>query len=1186
MSSHSPEAGGGLVLVGSEGSSTLVEDAPHEPEPETTNLVRDPAPKTSANVRSQEPSVIYYIEGCRKRIVKGAAGGSNVVHMRSRGRVEKRADYEAYQEREKWRQAVNVRGRPSEKRDSTRNDVRLCGNDDEGRGAEPHCPPCSSALQSSPAPTAQPSARTQSLLNSIERIKVDFPKSSQPPRSTDTNGEDLSMGRRRAARKKDQASKKSLDANEGQNVQDGSDAERRDRRPKKAKRRHERCVLKVNDTAPSSSIPHFSPSRSNTRQHKAHNKAHLPDKQSDDWPSLPTMNIMRGRSIHSRGASQHKGRAESTADSSHFPVFTVHNAGPRSKSRGYQPSEHSASHPATPLHTSNTIPSPQSINTTTIAVTASTAITPNTAVCSAIVKQFDPMALNPASMASKNISPETDDGEHIVLAQVKAHHANSRVLIVSQSDGAEDAESSMEIIVDDTKPSHRAGKSITCWSKAGDVDHNVGSFLESLRDPEPSWNTIKEKSYPVQRTNAPDFAQLKYQHPDDNKPRPSSPKESFDRQRAVLAPKPAAKPKTTAIGTDKKPFTDGDFPQLKANPPLKDTTNLPRLAENNGSGITKGKAETVSTSQVAPPASKLAAAETVTLAAKRASYPDLNDAPKSVKSHKSSHSGGSKESDAATRLFKDFMKKRDLGFSSKLSKPAASTMKAHEAESDVQAAVETSEIATVVNESVNSVLAPAPQLVSIKQHHQEENDIISTSQHHPHGKTTSDLSPRTKERLTSDMKKNLFATDVVTGLDVSARQVAENVDLTKSLDVKKKEKSTTATEPKLRGRGTSQYKEAPIHQTEHEHNDITEKRHGKQARTHPQHDSGSKMTQSPQSQTNSGIPMPIGDSWNTRPAYNTKERKVVVQAYAAEVAGSVRDSVDMNSEEFRNGLPVLDTEVGEDQVLLEKSSKTSSKKRSSKPSRALNTTEQNVKQHEEKKKSPPNPNIDLLRDPRKMTKEQYQDMVERQRELASKPRTWAPKANIYLRPAEPTDAKGIADIANWHIKNTMVPLIDTDDASYWREQIAAEAEASNPFIVAILKKGKGKKSRHEKGEFIVGFGRAMDFGSPFNAYRFTLELEIFVHEDYFHQGIGKNLFDRLMMSLVNRPYVGKSGVDFVADNEDRYISGFHRNTKTIIVSIYYSNDDDTLGWKTAFLIDQNFEQFARLQNAGFKHGKA
>lgn len=101
-------------------------------------------------------------------------------------------------------------------------------------------------------------------------------------------------------------------------------------------------------------------------------------------------------------------------------------------------------------------------------------------------------------------------------------------------------------------------------------------------------------------------------------------------------------------------------------------------------------------------------------------------------------------------------------------------------------------------------------------------------------------------------------------------------------------------------------------------------------------------------------------------------------------------------------------------------------------------------------------------------------------------------------------------------------------------------------------------------------------------YRFTFELELFVHPGYVRKGIAKCLLDRLL-ETVSTGYQSKGGYDWV--NRSEYLkNGAGRVVKTINVSVPHEDKEDTT-WLTKFLRDFGFRKGGHLKNMAYKKEK-
>jgi len=111
-----------------------------------------------------------------------------------------------------------------------------------------------------------------------------------------------------------------------------------------------------------------------------------------------------------------------------------------------------------------------------------------------------------------------------------------------------------------------------------------------------------------------------------------------------------------------------------------------------------------------------------------------------------------------------------------------------------------------------------------------------------------------------------------------------------------------------------------------------------------------------------------------------------------------------------------------------------------------------------------------------------------------------PNFTSMIRPATVADAKQLAILYNYYIKNTLITFeeVEVTESEYAEriEKILAEY----PFIVF-----------EEKGE-ILGFAYAHKWRER-SAYRFALESSVYVKQGFFGKRIGKLLYTELFSEL-------------------------------------------------------------------------
>ncbi|KAJ4362663.1 hypothetical protein N0V95_001371 [Ascochyta clinopodiicola] len=194
-----------------------------------------------------------------------------------------------------------------------------------------------------------------------------------------------------------------------------------------------------------------------------------------------------------------------------------------------------------------------------------------------------------------------------------------------------------------------------------------------------------------------------------------------------------------------------------------------------------------------------------------------------------------------------------------------------------------------------------------------------------------------------------------------------------------------------------------------------------------------------------------------------------------------------------------------------------------------------------------------------------------------------PKANIYLRPVQPADVRGIMAIYNHYVANTVHAheLDELTEASI-RGRIDDIVQAGLPFLVAVAKRNKRKGPQGYVSETIVGYVQLDDYVNLSSMYRYTFELELYVHPGYIHQGVGKCLLDRIMY-MANTGYKTRGGYEWV--NEFEYLkNGKGRVIKTILASFHFERGEE-IDWATQYLGEFGFKKAGRFMQVGYKDGK-
>ena len=206
------------------------------------------------------------------------------------------------------------------------------------------------------------------------------------------------------------------------------------------------------------------------------------------------------------------------------------------------------------------------------------------------------------------------------------------------------------------------------------------------------------------------------------------------------------------------------------------------------------------------------------------------------------------------------------------------------------------------------------------------------------------------------------------------------------------------------------------------------------------------------------------------------------------------------------------------------------------------------------------------------------------------PNPHTPRINIYLRPAVRSDIPQLLDIYNSYIQNSvrpseLHPITHSHMMNRWTESTSEKL----PFIVAVSKSAKINRGVGNAVEKIVGWASATGWVSAHSIERFTVELEIYVHQQHLHQGIGKCLMDKLIDST-DRGHIARKGYPFACAPELRheYSAGGARDLMTLIILVRGLSKpqnawEDDVPWIKKWLEDEwNFEQQGHVSCIGAK----
>ncbi len=133
------------------------------------------------------------------------------------------------------------------------------------------------------------------------------------------------------------------------------------------------------------------------------------------------------------------------------------------------------------------------------------------------------------------------------------------------------------------------------------------------------------------------------------------------------------------------------------------------------------------------------------------------------------------------------------------------------------------------------------------------------------------------------------------------------------------------------------------------------------------------------------------------------------------------------------------------------------------------------------------------------------------------------KNNINLRIASPEDANSLLEIYSYYVKNTSITFEwEVPSISEFKNRISSTLKKF-PYIIA------------EMDNTIVGYAYASPFKSR-AAYEWAIETSIYVHKDFCHQGIGKQLLFKLEELLARQNVLNSNACIAYPETEDEFLT--------------------------------------------------
>jgi L-amino acid N-acyltransferase YncA len=193
-----------------------------------------------------------------------------------------------------------------------------------------------------------------------------------------------------------------------------------------------------------------------------------------------------------------------------------------------------------------------------------------------------------------------------------------------------------------------------------------------------------------------------------------------------------------------------------------------------------------------------------------------------------------------------------------------------------------------------------------------------------------------------------------------------------------------------------------------------------------------------------------------------------------------------------------------------------------------------------------------------------------------------PATNIYIRPVQPADVRGIMEIYNYYVDTIHANEFDIPTEQQMQDRINDVVTAGLPFLVAIAKGKQPKGSKGYVSERIVGYVQLDEYCGQSSIYRYTFEMKLYVHPGFVCQKIAQCLLDRIL-EMCNTSYSARGGYEY-HNNYEYLKNGPSRVVKTIMLSVHIEHGEkDTKAHE--YLKPFKFYRAGHIPEIGFKNGK-
>lgn len=230
-------------------------------------------------------------------------------------------------------------------------------------------------------------------------------------------------------------------------------------------------------------------------------------------------------------------------------------------------------------------------------------------------------------------------------------------------------------------------------------------------------------------------------------------------------------------------------------------------------------------------------------------------------------------------------------------------------------------------------------------------------------------------------------------------------------------------------------------------------------------------------------------------------------------------------------------------------------------------------------------------DRRRLLEEKKKQIMKRKGDEARLNRIKPDAERFFLRAARAEDMVQVRDIYNKYIDSTVVVPETCHRTETDMERRRHNIKLDKMHFIVACERGqviKGRKKRNTEdivlADKILGFAYVNDWYDLKSIYRFTLDLELFVHQEYYNKGIGSCLLDK-MLGLLDPFYLERGGYDTQGEELDGV--GPSRVCKQIMIHYRYEADKKDKLRRVAGWLEQwpAFKKVGDLEGVGYKFDK-